>query len=167
MTIQCRCDFWWFSARARLDSERNDSGIFAPGDGAGADGGLQRVRAGGVGRASGGVAGIFPLLSGRAGGALHWSLDTHSGFVRTPPATSRVRRSHTQAQVVAAAGLGDDPAGDEGPEAQGRRPADRASNGALRLANHAAAGRVLIAKLERSLANRHVGKRGHSQLFKW
>ena len=42
-----------------------------------------------------------------------------------------------------------------------------ASNGALRVANHAAAGRVLIAKLERSLANRHVGKLGHSPLFKW
>ena len=47
------------------------------------------------------------------------------------------------------------------------RMARLASNGALRLSNHAAAGRVLIAKLERSLANRHVGKRGHSPLFKW
>ena len=42
-----------------------------------------------------------------------------------------------------------------------------ASNGAIRLANHAAAGRVLVAKLERSLANRHVGKRGLYPLFEW
>ena len=47
------------------------------------------------------------------------------------------------------------------------RMARLASNGALRLSNHAAAGRVLIAKLERSLANRHVGKRGLSPLFQW
>jgi hypothetical protein len=45
------------------------------------------------------------------------------------------------------------------------RMARCASNGAIRLANHAAGGRVLVAKLERSLANRHVGKRGLYPLF--
>ena len=120
-------------------------------------------------------AAFFPLLSGRAGGrgGVHcmgvW-IHIQDLFEHRPPRagfgglTPRPRVWRPPVSVMTP------------PVMKGRkrrvvalrtvpRMARCASNGAIRLANHAAGGRVLVAKLERSLANRHVGKRGLYPLF--